>query len=113
MTEYFFWLKFKNEDQLENRSYLRSPAVGGRHHPLWVDEGASTEVVAHKKKRGLVLDGVRLHLYSPDDSLPKHSWERMREFINNYMPYSNILHKQDDSCSPVRFIKTRKTSKGW
>lgn len=88
----FFWLKSKNEDQLENRSYLRSPAVGGRHHPLWVDEGASTEVVAHKKKRGLVLDGVRLHHYSPNDSLPKHSWERMREFINNYMPYFNILH---------------------
>lgn len=66
------WLEFKNGNQLWKCSYSRSPAVGGRHHPLGVDEGASTEVVAHEKKGSLVLDGVRLHHYSPDDSLPKH-----------------------------------------
>lgn len=68
--------------QLRNCSYSRSPAVGGRHHPLWVDEGASTEVVAHEKKGGLVLNGVRLHHYSPDDSGPKHNWGSMKGLIH-------------------------------
>lgn len=39
-------------------SDLRPPAVGSRHHPLRVDEGASTEVVVHEQEGGLILDGV-------------------------------------------------------
>lgn len=54
--------------------YLRSPAVGSRHHPLGVDERASTEVVLVVLEGGLVGDGVRLHLLTPDDPLALPSW---------------------------------------
>lgn len=37
-----------NSWKLWSCSYSRSPAVGGRHHPLAVDERASTEVVVHE-----------------------------------------------------------------
>lgn len=75
LLSWVFWLEFINGYKLWRCSYSRSPAVGGRHHPLGMDEGASAEVVIHEEKGGLVLDGVRLHHRSPNDSLPQHSWE--------------------------------------
>lgn len=42
-----------------NIDYLRLVAMSCRHHPLAVDEGAPTEVVA-RVQRHLVGDGIRL-----------------------------------------------------
>lgn len=59
--------------QAHNSSNLRSPAVGSRYHPLWVYEGASAVVDAKEVEGGLILDGVGLHLDTPNDPLPTHT----------------------------------------
>lgn len=51
-------------------SNLRPPAVGSRHHPLRVDEGASTEMGVAVQEGGLIFDGVRVYQCTPNYSVP-------------------------------------------
>lgn len=59
----------------ESCNYLRPPAVGSSHHPLGMDEGSSTDMEVQEKDGGLILDGVGLYLYTPNDSLSIHTLE--------------------------------------
>ena len=48
--------------------YSRSPAVGSRHYPLWVDQCPSTVVTPVFILKGcLIFNGIRQNLLAPNN----------------------------------------------
>lgn len=56
--------------QASTCSNSRPPTVGSRHHPLRMDEGASTEVMFQVAEGCLILNGIGGDLCTSDDSVP-------------------------------------------